>query len=180
LNTVPSSAVVRALRSERFLIGEFLGDDVSATCACLRGLKELALGNAQKLDGFWRRAKGRPLHLDVYVHLRPRGLRPEIRIPRLLDALVLALPLWARRPARHCGNDRCPEIVIAGAHPRRFCSHRCYNIAHVRAAKRKARALRRLAQGDTVAAVAERYRLDSKDIRKWQRAPKRGRRKRGQ
>jgi hypothetical protein len=84
---------------------------------------------------------------------------------------------WRSRSGPRCANERCSNPVI---NPRKkFCSWDCYNRFHVALSKKKARALERLRQGETVKAVAKRYRLTHTLVRQWRSEKpysKRGRR----
>ncbi|MBI3104110.1 MAG: CGNR zinc finger domain-containing protein [Candidatus Rokubacteria bacterium] len=163
----------------------FEGDGVEAARECLREFQRLAYGDdPEPLAAFWCEASAlEDARLRFYLtwRLTPTGVAAEGGPFTLAEALCVAVGAWARRPARRCANARCGRLLLVADRRQRFCSYDCYNRAHVRASKRKKRALGRLAQGDTAAAVAARFGIDAKEVRRWARearSRKRSRRKR--
>ena len=142
-------------------------DDVAATRACLRELQRLAHGtDPDALPRLWEELEGATL-CNVSVTVSRTGLEPRRTAWGLLGVIMLALPLWAKTQARRCGNERCSNLVIIPK--KKFCSWECYNRFHVALSKKKARALRRLSQGESVSAVAKQHGLTPALVRQWQR-----------
>jgi hypothetical protein len=70
-------------------------DDVAATRMCLRELQRLAHGtDPDALASFWHELEG-TIVCDVSVTVTRTGLELSSAPSRLLDVIVLALPLWA-------------------------------------------------------------------------------------
>jgi hypothetical protein len=164
-------------------------DDVAWTRWWLHALQRL-LYEPEGLAKCWRELANLPgvwpsgtFHLTF---MASGGTRIHVQCYGLLDALLMALPIWLEEsPPRRCANSRCnegsPRLISAPRTGQEYCTTTCATAARVRRFKRKARALKRLAVGESVQAVSKRYQLDVKEVRQWKkeaRARKRGRRKR--
>jgi len=107
---------------------------------------------------------------------------PRVEVIGLLDALLMALPVWAEElPPRACANERCnggvPRVITTPEPSQVYCSSRCATADRVRRFKRKQRALRRVMSGERVSAVAKRFRLNPEQVRRWIRDTSRPKRR---
>ena len=93
----------------------------------------------------------------------PDGPQPRVHWVGLLDAILMALPWWAQEPPpRRCAG--CQEVIPSPRTRQSYCRDGCATAQRVRKFKRKGRVLGRLAQGDSIADVATRYRMDIREV----------------
>lgn len=147
-------------------------DDVAQTRAWLRLLRHCLEAPAKRLPKVWRalRAEGTELHGRLTVRWGRHGPpEPHVEVSGLLDALLLALPLWAEEgPPRPCA--RCGRLIPSPRRNQDYCGPACATALRVRRFRQRARVRGRLAAGDTDRMILARYPVvDPADLRRWRR-----------
>jgi hypothetical protein len=150
-------------------------DDVAATREWIRRLQRFFLDPKEVWPDLQQAITIAKPHGTFTLSWGEAGPEPHVHgILGLLDALLLAAPLWALEPAPQlCANERCnsgtPRLIPSPAPQQKYCSKICAGQVRTRRFKQKDRALKRLGQGDSVQAVAKRYSLKPAHVRQWQR-----------